>query len=231
MRKNVTIGDIVLLSIGTVSAGFAGAVLMAVQAESHGLKGNGPDFVGIVFGALWGVFCLFVGRWVRMSWPEDQRFQLFPPNAQTLFCIITGVIPGYFILWGWSHSSAAKWVEAELARKAARSSAPAPLKFANIADKPGGYLSGSFEKQNVIVLDDDLVVYENRDLGSAVVARSFNGMQLVLDTPTIHEGREWMEATMADGRVGYVLGPVARGHTTTGINPPAGIRSAKSAAQ
>jgi hypothetical protein len=61
-----------------------------------------------------------------------------------------------------------------------------------------------------------LQVYQNRDLSSAVIAQTPKGHEIQLGDATVHEGREWMEATLEDGSVGYVLGPNARSHTSIG---------------
>jgi hypothetical protein len=46
------------------------------------------------------------------------------------------------------------------------------------------------------------------------------GVGLQLGDPTIHEGREWVEATLERAPSVMFLGPAARGHTTLGGGPP-----------
>jgi len=71
----------------------------------------------------------------------------------------------------------------------------------------------------VTTTDDMLQVYQDRDLSMNAVAQLSKGSEIQLGAATMHEGREWMEAILEDGRVGYVLGPSARGHTTLGGTP------------
>src|SRR5256885_1054684 len=47
-------------------------------------------------------------------------------------------------------------------------------------------------------------------------------------TTTVCEGREWLQATLPDGTVGYVLGPSVRGHTTFLANVGISTRIEKS---
>jgi len=86
--------------------------------------------------------------------------------------------------------------------------------------------------QPVITTDDMLQVYQDRDLDSTVIAHLAKGVEIQLDAATVHEGRQWMAATLEDGSVGYVLGPSAHGHTTLGesqlvTKPPGGPLVAK----
>jgi len=69
--------------------------------------------------------------------------------------------------------------------------------------------------QRVTTTDDQLQVYRQRDLASAIVHVP-KAVGLTLSDSTVFEDREWMEATLEDGTVGYVLGPTARSHTTLG---------------
>ncbi len=69
--------------------------------------------------------------------------------------------------------------------------------------------------QRVTTTDGQLQVYRQRDLASAI-AHVPKGVGLRLSDSTVFEEREWMEATLEDGTVGYVLGPAARSHTTLG---------------
>ena len=63
------------------------------------------------------------------------------------------------------------------------------------------------------------------------MAQVSKGTEIQLSAATVHEGREWTEATLEDGSVGYVLGPSARSHTTLGgarltLNPSTNVASA-----
>jgi hypothetical protein len=69
-------------------------------------------------------------------------------------------------------------------------------------------------RQKVTTIDNALQVYREPDLASSPIAQVSKGIELQLGAATVHEGREWMEATLEDGRAGYVLGPNARSHTT-----------------
>jgi hypothetical protein len=69
-------------------------------------------------------------------------------------------------------------------------------------------------RKNVTTTDAMLVIYQDRDLSSSVVVQVSKDVEIQLGYPVIHDGREWMEATLKDGTVGYVLGPNARSHTT-----------------
>jgi len=69
--------------------------------------------------------------------------------------------------------------------------------------------------QRVTTTDDRLQVYRQRDLASTIVHVP-KGVGLKLSDSSVFEEREWMEATLEDGTVGYILGPAARGHTTLG---------------
>jgi hypothetical protein len=51
------------------------------------------------------------------------------------------------------------------------------------------------------------------------------GSEIQLGAAAIYEAREWMEATLDDGSVGYVLGPNARGHTTPSAQFPAPLKT------
>src|SRR5689334_14985202 len=67
--------------------------------------------------------------------------------------------------------------------------------------------------QRVTAIDDALQIYSDRDLNSTVIAHVHKGVEIQLGSITSFEGRQWIEANMED-KVGYVLGPSARGHTT-----------------
>lgn len=67
--------------------------------------------------------------------------------------------------------------------------------------------------QKVTTTDDTLQLYQSCDLSSNVIAQVSEGAEIQLGAGTVHQGREWMEGTLEDGRVGYVLGPSVRGHT------------------
>jgi hypothetical protein len=58
-------------------------------------------------------------------------------------------------------------------------------------------------RQNVTTIDNALQVYREPDLASAAIAQVSKGIELQLEAATVHEGREWMEATLEDGRAGY----------------------------
>jgi hypothetical protein len=73
--------------------------------------------------------------------------------------------------------------------------------------------------QIVKTTDDALQIYQDRDFGSPVVANLQKDVEIQLGAQSIHEGRQWIEASLTGGGVsGYVLGPSARGHTTLGVN-------------
>jgi hypothetical protein len=75
-------------------------------------------------------------------------------------------------------------------------------------------------RTTVTASDDTLELYQARDLGSAVIAKLAKGSRIDLGTPIEWNGREWMQATLDDGTVGYVLAPSARSHTTLGATLP-----------
>ena len=68
--------------------------------------------------------------------------------------------------------------------------------------------------QTVTTTDGTLEVYGACDLSSAVLARLAKNVEIQIGPPVVIQGREWMQATLADGNLGYVLAPSARGHTT-----------------
>lgn len=68
--------------------------------------------------------------------------------------------------------------------------------------------------------DDSLVVYENRDFSSTVIAKLAKDTILELGSAEESDGRAWIAVTIENGRKGYVLSPSARGHTTLGANLP-----------
>jgi hypothetical protein len=72
---------------------------------------------------------------------------------------------------------------------------------------------------DVTVTEDSLPVYQDRDLTSTVIAQvpRGHGIKTRLDVAKDRVGREWMEANLPDGRVGYILATSARGHTTFGL--------------
>ena len=76
--------------------------------------------------------------------------------------------------------------------------------------------------------DDTLQVYAGRDLSSGIIARLPKSREIQLSAGEVFERREWMEATLSDGTVGYTLGPSARGHTTLGATPSASTHVAAS---
>jgi hypothetical protein len=69
---------------------------------------------------------------------------------------------------------------------------------------------------DVTTTDDSLVVYQTRDLTSTLIVQLPKGHNFGVGAAEEHGGREWMQATLVDGRIGYVLGPSARSHTTLG---------------
>lgn len=71
--------------------------------------------------------------------------------------------------------------------------------------------------RKVTATDDTVQIYQCRDLDSSVIAHVPQGHQIQLGTAEVFEGREWVEAILEDGTVGYILGPTARGHTTFGV--------------
>jgi hypothetical protein len=70
--------------------------------------------------------------------------------------------------------------------------------------------------QKVIAADDSLQVYSEPDFASTTISQIRKGAVIELGDATMREEREWIGATLADGKVGYVLGPAARSHTTLG---------------
>lgn len=72
-----------------------------------------------------------------------------------------------------------------------------------------------------ITIDSTLRLYRERDPDSSVVAQLPKGAAIELGSATVVEGREWIEATVED-KVGYVLGPSVRGHTTLTTLPETG---------
>jgi hypothetical protein len=80
--------------------------------------------------------------------------------------------------------------------------------------------------QKITATDDVLQVYEHQDLDSRVIAQANKGLEIELGEATVHEGREWIEASLEDGTRGYVLGASARGHTTLGGTQLASTTSA-----
>jgi hypothetical protein len=68
----------------------------------------------------------------------------------------------------------------------------------------------------VTTIDDTVAIYQVRDSNSTAIAQVPRGHNIRLGAAEEYGGREWMEATLADGTVGYVLGPSARSHTTLG---------------
>lgn len=68
--------------------------------------------------------------------------------------------------------------------------------------------------RKVRTLDDALLVYQDRDLSSGVVARPPNGTEVQLGSLSELDGREWLEAVLPNGDKGYVLGVSVRSHAT-----------------
>jgi hypothetical protein len=68
--------------------------------------------------------------------------------------------------------------------------------------------------RHVRVLDDALVVYQERDFNSAVIDHPAKGSEIHIASQSEVEGREWFEAVLPNGMKGYVLAANARSHTT-----------------
>ena len=68
--------------------------------------------------------------------------------------------------------------------------------------------------RNVRVLDDALVVYQERDFHSAVIDHPTKGSEIQIASQSEVEGREWFEAVLPNGIRGYVLAASVRSHTT-----------------
>ena len=66
----------------------------------------------------------------------------------------------------------------------------------------------------VSTVNDTLLLYQACDLGSNVITKLAKGSRMELSTAEEVGGREWMQAILEDGTVGYVLAPSARSHTT-----------------
>jgi uncharacterized protein (UPF0335 family) len=81
-------------------------------------------------------------------------------------------------------------------------------------------------RQKVTVTDGTLQVYQARDFSSTVILQLARGSEIELGASQIFDGREWIEANLGNGSVGYVLGPSVRSHTNLGkralpTRPPA----------
>lgn len=63
--------------------------------------------------------------------------------------------------------------------------------------------------------DNAVRILQAHDLNSTVVAELPGGTEVQLGAASEIDGREWLEATLQDGSSGYVLGPIARGHSLT----------------
>jgi hypothetical protein len=61
-------------------------------------------------------------------------------------------------------------------------------------------------------LDAGVTLYEDRDLKSPAVHKLPAGAEFSTGSESMREGRQWVEATLADGRTGYALGPSVRSH-------------------
>jgi len=68
--------------------------------------------------------------------------------------------------------------------------------------------------RTVTTIDDSLQILADRDLNSGVLVSLPSGTDVKLGRTSTVEGREWIQATLMDGRSGFVLAPSARGHTT-----------------
>jgi len=73
--------------------------------------------------------------------------------------------------------------------------------------------------RKITATDDCLQVYSQPDFASPAIAQIPKGESIELGDSAIHEEREWIFATLADGRTGYVLGPSVRSHSTLGGDP------------
>jgi Zn-dependent protease with chaperone function len=77
----------------------------------------------------------------------------------------------------------------------------------------GAPLDSTLTGRRLRTLDDTLRVFQDRNFNSTVVAQLPKGADIQLGAASEFEGREWLEAKLADGTTGYVLGPTARSHT------------------
>jgi hypothetical protein len=73
--------------------------------------------------------------------------------------------------------------------------------------------------RKITATDDCLQVYSQPDFASPAIAQIHKGESIELGDSSIHDGREWIGATLPDGRTGYVLGPSVRSHSTFGGDP------------
>ena len=74
--------------------------------------------------------------------------------------------------------------------------------------RAGNLLAGA----KVRVLDDALVVYQDCDLQSPVLASVHGGTEIQLGPMSEVEGRAWIEAALPTGVKGYLLQASARSH-------------------
>ena len=91
-----------------------------------------------------------------------------------------------------------------------------PQPLAGPSAPPAVALKTMATGQKVTITDGTLQVYQARNLSSAVIISLARGQELQLGAAEILEGREWVEAYLEDGGIGYVLGPSVRSHTTLG---------------
>jgi hypothetical protein len=62
-------------------------------------------------------------------------------------------------------------------------------------------------------LDNGLVIYQERNLSSAIVARPRERTMIQFGLLSEFEGRKWLEAALIDGPKGYVTGTDAQNHS------------------
>jgi hypothetical protein len=73
---------------------------------------------------------------------------------------------------------------------------------------------GSTKSLTVRTLDDTLLVFEDRDLASAVIRQLAEQEEVQLGVESEYGGQQWIAAALPDGLSGYVLGSSALSHTT-----------------
>lgn len=81
------------------------------------------------------------------------------------------------------------------------------------ATRPDHPIIAGLTGQRIRTLDDSLRVFQNHDLNSDVIRQIPQGLEIQLGAATEIDGREWIEANLPDGAVGYVLGSSVRSHT------------------
>lgn len=74
-------------------------------------------------------------------------------------------------------------------------------------------LVSSLADCRIRTVDGAVRILQDRNLDSAVVAELPEGAEVQLGAASYVDGREWLQVTMQNGTAGYVLGPMARGHS------------------